>query len=315
MTEELWQHGFAQLADVKLHYVTAGSGPLVILLHGFPEFWHSWRHQFPALAQHFTVVAPDLRGFGDSDKPSSIASYRLDRLTHDVLGLLQHLGTDRCSLVGHDWGGAIAWAFAADFPGNVERLAILNCPHQAIFARHLLRNFRQFRRSWYMFFFQLPWIPEYAILRDPMVFARRSFRGASVNKEAFPLEELKLYADAISRPGAARGGLNYYRAGIRDLFSGRFKRMPPIQCDTTLIWGLDDPALGQELTDGLESHVRGRLEKRFIPSCGHWVQQERPELVNKHLLEFLLPAPTATAVDVRSSAPTAPSGPLPATSC
>ena len=287
MDESTWTHEFADLDGVRLHFVRAGSGPLLLLLHGFPELWYSWRRQIPVLAPHFTVVAPDLRGYGESDRPPGVASYRLEVLAADVRALVRHFGRDRAFVVGHDWGGAVAWAYASWYPQAIERLAILNCPHPGDFQRRLWTNPRQLRRSWYMFWFQVPGLAERFILRDPMVFARRAFRGAAHRKQAFSTEDLAVYANALARPGAAGAALAYYRAAFRNLLSRRQPAFQPIQCDTMLLWGEKDPGLGRELTLGLDRYVSGRLDIRYLPDCGHWTQQEEPELVNRHLLEFL----------------------------
>jgi epoxide hydrolase 4 len=287
MSQEPWTHGTADLGGLRLHYVTAGSGPLLLLLHGFPEFWYSWRHQIPALAPHFTVVAPDLRGYNDSDKPPGVSSYSIRLLAADVQALVRFFGREKASVVGHDWGGAAAWAFAALYPQAVERLAVLNCPHPGHFQKKLFASLRQLRRSWYMFFFQIPLLPERNILSDPQFFARRVFRGGAYRKDVFSPEDLQEYARAISKPGAATAALNYYRAAFRDLLAGRLPRYPRIGCDTLLVWGERDPALGKDLTLGHEAFVSGRFEVRYLPDCGHWTQQEQPEAVNRHLLEFL----------------------------
>src|SRR5262245_58570023 len=153
-------HRFAVVNSVRLHYAEAGEGPLVVLLHGFPEFWYSWRHQIKGLAAAgFRVIAPDLRGYNESDKPPGIASYRLELLTQDIVELIQHAGEKRAHVVGHDWGGGIAWWLAMQNPQVVERLVILNAPHPVAFFRELRRP-AQLLKSWYMFFFQLPWLPE-----------------------------------------------------------------------------------------------------------------------------------------------------------
>src|SRR3954449_2631161 len=159
-TAERWAHREAVVNGVRLHYVEAGAGPLVVLLHGFPEFWYSWRHQIPALAAAgFRVVAPDMRGYNRSDKPRGVRAYSGDALTGDVAKLIRACGAERAVVVGHDWGAAVAWQFAMAYPALLERLVIMNAPHPARFLR-ALRTWRQARKSWYMFFFQLPWLPE-----------------------------------------------------------------------------------------------------------------------------------------------------------
>src|SRR5947208_9098506 len=151
---------------VRLHCVVEGEGPLVLLLHGFPETSRAWRKQIPALAERFRVVAPDLRGYGTSDKPKGIAAYRTSVLADDIVGLIHAFDAQRAHVVGHDWGGAVAWATAIEHPEAVDRLVVLNCPHPVVMARALRSNLAQVRKSWYMFAFQLPWLPEWALRRD-----------------------------------------------------------------------------------------------------------------------------------------------------
>ncbi len=165
-----WAHHFASVNGIRLHYVEAGTGPLVILLHGFPEFWYSWRHQLTALSEAgFRVVAPDQRGYNESDKPAGVSAYRIENLTADIAALVRHLGEPSAHIVGHDWGGVVAWHLPLHHPGLVRRLVILNAPHPALFVQALSRP-AQLLRSWYIFFFQLPWLPEWAL-------RRRNFAG------------------------------------------------------------------------------------------------------------------------------------------
>jgi pimeloyl-ACP methyl ester carboxylesterase len=287
MTES-WQHGSAHINGVRLHYVTQGEGKLLVLLHGFPEFWYSWRHQIPELAKHFRVVAPDLRGYNESDKPVGVANYRIDTLTADVMGLIRAFGEEKAVIVGHDWGGGVAWAFAAGYPQATERLIVMNCPHPGPFQKHLRSNRRQLRRSWYMFFFQIPWLPELGLRLNARRFVEQAFRGMAIRKEAFPDEELKKYAEAIRKPGAATAAVNYYRAAFRDAVRKGERQFAKITCPTLLIWGEEDIALGKELTYDMEQYFTDRFEIKYIPQCSHWVQQEQPELVNQYMREFLL---------------------------
>lgn len=285
---EPWTHGTAHVNGVRLHYVTQGEGPLLVLLHGFPEFWYSWRHQIPVLAKHFTVVAPDLRGYNDSDKPAGVASYRVDTLTADVMSLIRIFGQEKALIVGHDWGGGIAWAFAAAYPQVTEKLIVMNCPHPGPFQKHLRSNWRQLRRSWYMFFFQIPWLPELVIRVNARRFIDQAFRGMAIRKEAFPDEELQKYVEAIQKPGAATAAINYYRAAFRETVRRGERLFAKIACPTLLIWGEEDIALGKELTYDMEPYFTDSFEIKYIPRCSHWVQQEQPELVNQYMLGFLI---------------------------
>jgi pimeloyl-ACP methyl ester carboxylesterase len=280
------KHGFAHVNGVRLHYVTQGQGPLAILLHGFPEFWYSWRHQIPELAKQFRVVAPDLRGYNDSDKPRGVANYRVDTLTADVMGLIRAFGEEKAVIIGHDWGGGVAWAFAANYPHATERLVVMNCPHPGPFQKHLRSNRRQLRRSWYMFFFQIPFLPEFGIRLNVRRFVEQAFRGMAIRKDAFPDEELQKYAEALTKPGVLTAAINYYRAAFRETVRRGERLFPQITCPTLLIWGEEDIALGKELTYGMEPYFANRLEIKYIPRCSHWVQQEQPELVNQYLRDF-----------------------------
>ncbi|MBI3799352.1 MAG: alpha/beta hydrolase [Deltaproteobacteria bacterium] len=287
MSNTSLQHGSAYVNGVRLHYVTQGTGKLVILLHGFPEFWYSWRHQIPALAEHFQVVAPDMRGYNESDKPAGVANYRLDLLTADVMGLIRAFGEERALIIGHDWGGGVAWTFAADYPQATERLIVLNCPHPDALQKQLRSNFRQLRRSWYMFFFQIPWLPEALFRLNRRRFVEQAFRGMAIRKEAFPDEDLQRYVEASAKPGALTAAINYYRAMFRDFLRRGERKFAKIACPTLLIWGEEDVALGKELTYNMEPYFTDRFEIKYIPRCSHWVQQEQPELVNQYMLEFL----------------------------
>jgi len=286
MNESL-QHGYVHVNGVRLHYVAQGEGPLVLLLHGFPEFWYSWRHQIPVLAQYFRIVALDLRGYNDSDKPPGVASYRIDTLAADVMGLIRAFGEEKAVIIGHDWGGGIAWVFAAEYPQATEKLIVLNCPHPAAFQQHLTTNRRQLRRSWYMFFFQIPWLPEFGIRLNLGWFVEKAFRGMAIRKEAFSDDELQHYAEALQKPGVLTAAINYYRAAFRERIRCGERSFDKIKCPTLLIWGEEDTALGKELTRNMEPYFTDRFEIKYIPQCSHWVQQEQPELVNRYMVEFL----------------------------
>jgi pimeloyl-ACP methyl ester carboxylesterase len=303
------EHRLVRTNGVRLHCVISGDGPLVILLHGFPESWYSWRHQIDALSARFRVVAPDLRGYNESEKPASVAAYAMPELVADVAGLVSAFGARDAAIVGHDWGGAIAWSFAMDRPALTRRLAVLNCPHPAIMTRHLRGNLRQLGRSWYMFFFQIPWLPEFLLSRGHAWPIARAIRRSTVRQDAITDDDLTRLRDAAMHSGALRSALNYYRAAFRDRTTAasmpaplrRFlygdEPLPPprsslgdwptIAAPTLLIWGEQDVALGKELTVGMEPLFSGPFEVRYIPDSGHWVQQEQPALVNQWLAEFL----------------------------
>jgi pimeloyl-ACP methyl ester carboxylesterase len=265
-----------------------------MLLHGFPDTSAAWRHQIPALVEAgYRVCAPDLRGYGGSDKPGKVSDYDLDPLSDDVAAMIRAIGAERAAVVGHDWGGGVAWHFAQRHPAYLTRLVVMNCPHPKVFADVLRTSFSQVRRSWYMFFFQIPWIPEWLTRRKPREFVERTFRGLAANKEAFTDADLDHAAKSIALPGAARGGINYYRAAFRKSPWQLKKRIEfwstPIAVPTMLIWGLQDSALGQELIEPNRHLVSGSYELVEIQESSHWVQQEAPEQVNQALLRHLAP--------------------------
>jgi pimeloyl-ACP methyl ester carboxylesterase len=279
------RHCYATVNGIRLHYVEAGHGPLVVLLHGFPEFWYSWRQQISALAAAgFRVLAPDLRGYNESEKPVGVANYHIDLLAADVIALIRHAGAERGHIVGHDWGGAIAWYLALTQPQVVDRLAILNAPHPAAFLREL-RTLSQLRRSWYMFLFQLPGVPEWFLRRRHFAALERTLRRDPVRHGCFAPEDFEAYKRALAQPGALTATINYYRAAFRHPGT-LLRRFHPIQLPTLLIWGERDRYLGIRLTEGLEQWVPNlRIER--LPNASHWVQNDAPDRVNELLVEFL----------------------------
>ncbi|MFN2227568.1 MAG: alpha/beta fold hydrolase, partial [Anaerolineae bacterium] len=256
--------------------------------HGFPECWYSWRHQIPALARAgYRVIVPDQRGYNLSDKPAGAAGYQIDHLTGDVLGLIRALGHERATVVAHDWGGAVAWRFAMDYPQAVERLVVMNAPHPVAFARALGSDWSQRLKSWYMLAFQVPWLPEALLGLSPRATARLFFRGTAVRRGAFSEADLEVMAAALAQPGALPAMIHWYRAAFRLRPARRAKpTRAVIEAPTLLLWAEEDVALGKGLTYGLEHWVPD-LEIHYIPDCGHWVQNEAPQEVNERLLAFL----------------------------
>lgn len=280
--DEPWQHDYIISNGVKLHYVTQGEGPLMLMLHGFPEFWYSWRHQIPEFAKDYKVVALDLRGYNESDKPQQQSAYVISEFIKDVEGVIKGLGYERCVLVGHDWGGMIAWYFAYAHPEMLERLIVLNIPHPAKFAEGL-RTPQQLLRSSYAFFFQLPVLPELLIQWSDYQALESSFKGMAVNKSAITAADIETYKNAASRRGALTAMLNYYRNAFPSVLKQDWSIL---QVPTLMIWGEEDQALGKELTYGTQEYVQN-FQLRYIPNCSHWVQQEQPEVVNRYIREFL----------------------------
>lgn len=292
-------HRYATVNGVRLHYVEYGKGPLILLLHGFPECWYAWRYQLPALAQAgFRVVAPDLRGYNLSDKPRGVHAYRMECLIGDVKGLIQTLGEDRAVVVGHDWGGVIAWQLAISEPQMVKKLIILNAPHPQRYLE-ALKTPGQLLRSWYVLFFQLPWLPELMIRSFGFAGLRQRLLNEPVHADAFDEVTVKVYQRALAQPGALTAALNYYRAGFRSLVRGLRPNIQPIEMPTLVIWGEQDRYLGADLLEGLEPWVKDLTVERFA-DASHWVQAEVPERVNERMLQFLRPPrrPSGLALSV-----------------
>jgi pimeloyl-ACP methyl ester carboxylesterase len=275
---------YAEVNGVRLHYVEAGSGPLVVLLHGFPEFWYCWRAQIPLLAAAgFHVVAPDMRGYGLSDKPRGVRSYDAEQLAGDVAGLIAHLGAERAHIVGHDWGGTAAYLTAMEHPEVLERLVIIQSPHPARMLA-ALKTAAQLRKSWYMFFFQVPWLPEALMRRDDFSFLKRSLRAGSPG--VFGDEALERYAEAWAQYGALTGMVNYYRAALRRRPSRTLARMSRIDCPVLVIWGDRDRYLGRDLA-APEPRWVSDVRVEHLPEASHWVPNDSAGRVGELLLEFL----------------------------
>ena len=261
-----------QAGEVRLHCAAAGprDGPLVVLLHGFPDCWITWRHQLAALGEAgFRAVAPDMRGYGSSDKPRGVASYRIGKLTGDVAALIAALGRAQADVIGHDWGGNVAWFFAMQHPAMLRRLALVNMPHPQRFAR-ALKTLRQLRKSWYVFFFQLPFLPERFISDSALRYLYRRFSSE---------DEISQILQAMRD---RTGPIHYYRAAFRY----PMLRWKPIEKPTLVIWGERDRWLGAEMAEPSPRWVpNARVER--LPDAGHWAHAEKPGRVNQLLLAFL----------------------------
>lgn len=279
-------HEMMHGCDVNLHVARAGSGPPVILLHGFPENWTSWRHQLEPLAKAgFSVLAPDMRGYNLSERPPDRDAYRLRLLIDDVAELVRAMPERRAHIVGHDWGGVVAWTFAGAYPELTDRLVIMNAPHLRLY-RKALRKHYQFFRSWYVGMFQLPRVAEALLSWNDYGALRRIFRNGPARPGAFSSDDIEQYVRAAAQPGALTAMLNYYRA-LRDPGAQAIGRAAIVECETLVIWGDRDRALSVRLLDDVEE-VAPRVRIRRLPTAGHWVQNEAPEIVNRMLLDFLL---------------------------
>jgi len=285
-----WRHGWAQLSSVKLHYVEAGRSdderPLVLLLHGFPEFWYSWRHQIPALAEAgYHVVAPDMRGFNLSDKPSAVADYQIETLAADVEELIRFFGRDRAHVVGHDWGGMVAWWFAMHHGDRLDRLSILNAPHPQFYLP-MAADREQVRKSWYIVFFQLPFgLAERAFAKNDFASLRKVFTRAPKRRGAFSSEDIERYVEAFSGD-AVRASMNYYRALMRRNPLAWPSHLRRIDRPVQVVWGAMDRAIGIVYSRPSPRWVP-QLRYDVIDDASHWVQVDRPERANELLVDFL----------------------------
>jgi pimeloyl-ACP methyl ester carboxylesterase len=278
-------HDDIQTDRIKLHVVSDGpsTGPLVILLHGFPEFWYGWRSQISYLAAAgYHVWIPDQRGYNLSDKPEAIAAYSIDELAADVVGLMDAAGHDKALIVGHDWGAAVAWHVAETYPHRVERLVIINVPHPAVMKAQLRQNIAQLFKSWYIFFFQLPWVPEAIAQFNNWALPTQALETTS-RPGTFTATDLDQYRQAWAQPNAYSSMVNWYRANFH--LSSAPPTHPRITVPTLMIWGTEDQFLGRELAQpSIDCCDEGRLV--FIEGATHWVHHEEADRVNTLIEEF-----------------------------
>jgi len=287
------RHGYATVNGVRLHYAESRSGDeLVILLHGFPEFWYSWRNQLPLLGEHFHVVAPDLRGYNLSDKPARVEDYRVDVVAGDVVGLIDHFGAKQAAIVGHDWGASVAWIVAQRYPERVSKLAVMQVPPAAVWRANM--SLRQVLRSWYMLLFQLPRVPEWMVGRKNMSAIDRTFTDKVIRKGRFSAVDIESYKEALRQPGAITSAINYYRANFNRLASrgsknksGSVSASERTRVPTLFIFAEQDFAILPATVRGVAGHVDAPYRELRIPDSGHWVQNEAADEVNKALMEFL----------------------------
>jgi pimeloyl-ACP methyl ester carboxylesterase len=294
------EESYLNANNIRLHAVQAGprDGVPVILLHGFPEFWYGWRKQIPALAQAgCRVIAPDQRGYNLSDKPAGIKAYHWQALVEDVTGLMDALAYEKVHLVGHDWGGVVAWLLAISRPERLHSLSILNAPHPAVMSKSLKRDLSQIRRSWYAMLFQLPWLPEAGMRSGDWRGATRALRGSG-KLHTFPNEEIAEYKKAWAQPGAVTAMINWYRAAF--WFRPRMKQGGRVRIRTLMLWGARDVALGRRLAGAsIDTCEDGRL--LLFPDATHWVQHDEAEQVNQDLLDFIFDKGTEPGHDPHGS--------------
>jgi pimeloyl-ACP methyl ester carboxylesterase len=290
-----WNAEIIRVAANGIHFevATMGTGDrLALCLHGFPEHAYSWRHQMPMLAKlGYRVWAPNLRGYGNTDSPQEVSAYKTRTLVEDVAALIKAANTKETVLLAHDWGGALAWSLAMQQPQLIDRLIVLNLPHPACFAREL-RKPAQLMKSWYIFFFQLPWLPEFMLGRRRARATSGIIRGSSLDPARFPDEALEVYRANAARPGGLTAMINWYRAMFRGGGLRRFGagKIPIIQIPTLFLWGDADSALSFRTTVDTEKYV-ANLTFRVFPGVSHWIQQEAPEAVNEMIEAWLAGKP------------------------
>ena len=275
---------FVEANGIRFHCRVDGEGPLVLLLHGFPQFWYEYRHLLPALAAAgYRAVAPDLRGIGDTSRPTRIEDYRLQTLGDDVAALIEALGERKAHLMGHDWGGAVASEAALSHPDRVDRLILVNGPPALVIARGIRHSWGQRLRSLYVAIFRIPRLPEWWITSGhgwPMKFL--------LSDGNFTKEEVDVYRDAICRPGVAWAGFAYYRSIARTIREdGRRLRGKKISSPTLVLWGERDRALGRKLAEKMDRDFSGPIRKVSFPDVAHWLIEDRPEEVARLVVDFL----------------------------
>jgi pimeloyl-ACP methyl ester carboxylesterase len=285
------REGEAEVGDQRLHYVEAGEGPLVVLLHGFPEFWFGWRRQIaPLVRAGFRVVAPDTRGYNLSSKPEEFQAYGVDLLADDIRGLIEERGATSALLAGHDWGGTIAWTTAMNHPEVVDRVAILNAAHPRRLQEGL-HNPSQLRKSWYFFFFATPGLPETVVHARDWHFLKHFLQDAN---PPYTPQEMERYVEAWSQPGASAAMINYYRASVRQSQKEAVAKLRPISAPTLVIWGEDDAYLGADLAEPHGDDVPNLDRVERLAGASHWVHHDEAERVNQLLIDFFRPATPGT---------------------
>jgi pimeloyl-ACP methyl ester carboxylesterase len=273
------EEGFVDSGGVKIHYVSLGRSqdPLVVLIHGFPDFWYSWRAQIPALAKHFHVVAIDQRGYNLSGQPEGVENYKTEKLVGDVVAVVKHFGPGKAVIVGHDWGGMVAWSFAMTYPELTDRLIVLNLPHPKGLLRELATNPQQQKNSQYARNFQKP---------DAAKQISTDVLAGWVNDP----EARKIYRAALKR-SSLEGMLNYYKANYpRDPAEATkvSQAVPPVKCPVLLIHGLKDQALLPGALNDTWNWIDSDLTLVTIPGAGHFVQQDAADLVTRTIVAWLL---------------------------
>jgi len=288
----VFEHRYANVNNIRLHYVQAGKGKLIMFLHGFPEFWYEWKNQLAEFGRDYLAVAPDMRGYNLSSKPAQVEQYEMKYLVGDIRALCEHLGYKTFILVGHDWGGGVAWSFAIRYPEYLEKLIIINSPHPIVFMRELRDNPAQQKASQYILVYRTQ-EAEGILAKDNFAVLVSSFLDEDIREGYFTEEDKRAYIEAWSQPGALTGGLNYYRAAHLGPFTNESDdslsadpALFMVRAPTLVVWGERDRWLLTGNLDGLDRYVPNLTIKR-IPDGSHWVIHEKPALVNSYIREFI----------------------------
>jgi pimeloyl-ACP methyl ester carboxylesterase len=296
MTNDDLRSEYADANGIRLHYVTSGKGKLILFAHGFPEFWHMWKHQLVEFGKDHQAVALDMRGYNLSSKPEGVENYQIDTLVEDFRALAEHLGNEKFTLVAHDWGGIVAWQFANRHPECLDKLIIINAPHPGVFARLLVGNPDQQAASQYMLLFRSP-IAEQILSADDYAVLLGAIQTATATSSE---EDRQRYIEAWSQPGALTGGLNYYRAlpfepppageatseSAAEFLAAAPRELLEVKVPTLVIWGEEDTALTVHNLDGLDEYVPDLTIKR-VPDASHWIVREQPEVINRLIGDFI----------------------------
>jgi len=276
----LGTHSFVRLKNIRMHYVVSGpeSRPLMLFIHGFPEFWYSWRHQIRAFNKDYRCVAIDMRGYGETEKPKGMENYTVDLLAEDIKEIVDALGYEKCTVVAHDWGGIVAQVFTMLYPKMVQRLVICNVPHPAAMRKYLRSSIKQFLMSWYVTFFQLPWFPEFFLGTTDYAFLKEALKDAATE------DDIEAYKWSIAQPGGLTGPINYYRASLQ--YKPLDLPRTPITVPTLYVWGEKDKFLSKEMASMSAAYYKD-FTLNFIEHAGHFVQMEVGDETNECISNFL----------------------------
>ena len=274
-----------ELNKIKMNVAESGEGQPILFLHGFPECWYSWRYQLKGLSNNFRCIAPDLRGFGKTDKP--LTGYDIETLSLDIMELSEKLSLKNFVLCGHDWGGVIAWDFAYRYKTKIKALIIMNAPHLLDYIKEIFTNPFQLLKSWYVFFFQIPYIPEKILGMKNYKLLSNLIKASIINHKFFTDKDIEILRKEISKPNALKCGISYYRNAPKSFIKWRNLYTEKLNIPICVIWGKKDKFLSVRLAKKMAEKTNGKFDLKVLENSGHWVQQECPEEVNRFIREFV----------------------------